>query len=176
MNQYPNLALTLGLACLLIPPFVLKTFHPPLEPYPAIILPGGSDTISIENSTVNFKKTTVLGKQNNQTQSWSKIDTEKLIEPIPVHYLQYMALTSFGFRSEPKKAGSIWKQKYDSFMSNKITAEEIVETKNWLKQKLTKLGYVADEFMVISEEITFDINTGKIVSRTKTDEKAFKLD
>ena len=144
--------------------------------FPAIILPAGSDTISIEDSKVSFTKNSVLGKQNAPTRSWSKIDTEKLIEPIPVHYLKYMVLTSFGFPSESKKAGNVWKQKYDSLMSSKISAEEVVETKNWLKQRLTKLGYVADEFMFISEEATFDINTGKIISRTRTDEKTFKLD
>lgn len=175
MNRYPHTCLTLLLSCLLLPPFLLKTFYPNLEPYPAVILPSGSDTINVENTRVNFTKTSVWAKES-KAKTWSKIDSEKFLEPIPIHYLKYIALTSFGFKSEPKKASSVWKKKYDSILSSKITSEERAETKNWLKQKLTKFGYVPDEFMVVSEEITFDINTGKIVSRTRTDEQIFKLD
>ena len=176
MNRYPNLSLTLLLSCLLIPPFVLKTVYPPLEPYPAIILPAGSDTVNIENSRVSFVKTSVWAKPKDRLESWSQIDSEKFLAPIPVHYLKYIVLTSFGFESQQPKAGSIWKKKYDSILNGKITSAEIAATKNWFGNKLTKSGYLADEFKVISEEMTFDVNSGKIVSQEKIDEKVFRLD
>ena len=176
MNRYPNICLTLLLSCLLIPPFVLKTVFPTLEPYPAIILPAGSDTVNIEDSKVSFVKTSVWAKPKDKAKSWSQIDSEKFLAPIPVYYLKYIVLTSFGFESKQLKTASVWKKKYDSILNNKITSEEIAETKNWFGQKLNKSGYISDEFMVISEEITFDVNSGKIVLREKIDEKVFRLD
>lgn len=176
MNRYPNTWLTLLLSCLLIPPFIIKTLYPSLEPYPAVILPSGSNTINIEDSKVSFSKTSVWAKQNSRAKTWTEIDSRKFIEPIPGYYLQHIALNSFGFESKAKKTGSILKRKHDSILSSKITSDEIAATKNWFKQKLNKSGYVSDEFMVVSEEITFDINTGKIASRKKIDEQIFKLD
>ena len=176
MNRYPNISLTLLLSCLLIPPFILKTLSPSLEPYPAIILPSGSDTIAIENSKVSFVKTSVWAKQNDRAIIWSQIDSSKFLEPIPGYYLQHIVLNSFGFKPEDRKVGSALKQKHDSFLSSKITSAEIAATKNWFGDKLTKSGYLSDEFKVVSEEMTFDVNSGKIVSREKVDEKVFRLD
>lgn len=175
MNQYPNLLLTLGLAGLLLPPFGLKILASSLEPYPAVILPAGAHQIELDSSKVNFTRTSLWGKKLSDN-SWVRIDSEKLLDPIPNEYLGHIVNNSFGLESKVSKTNSTLKRKITAILRSKITANEIEDTKNWLRHKLAKFNCSVKELMVAEEKIIFDVNIGKTVSLEIIDEKIFELD
>ena len=175
MNQYPNLLLTLGLTCLLLPPFVLKMLASSLEPYPAVILPAGAHQIELDSSKVNFTRTSLWGKKLSDN-SWVRIDSEKLLDPIQNEYLGHIVNNSFGLETEASKTNSTFKRKITAILRSKITTDEIKDTKKWLRHKLTESNCSVKELRVTEEKIVFDVNTGKTVSQKIIDEKLFKLD
>ncbi|MCC0177964.1 hypothetical protein I4641_13350 [Waterburya agarophytonicola K14] len=173
--QYPNLLLTLGLSCLLFPPFLLKMLSASLEPYPAIILPAGAHQVDLDSTQVNFSRISLWGKQLPDN-SWTRIDSEKFLEPIPHEYLTHIVNNSFGLKTSKKEADNALKKKFITILNNKITADEIEDTKQWLRNQLTQLNCDSSELMVTEEKIAFDVSTGKIVSLKIINEKLFKLD
>lgn len=172
MNQYPNLLLTLLLTCTLIPPYILKIYHPRLEPYPAIILPSGARKVNLGRNDITFNRTSIWAK-HEKNDIWTRIDAETFLSPIPPHYLYEIARNSFGLDSSPGKTNNLL-QKYN-ILTNKVTPSEVKEGKRWLSQKLVQSEYKPDKIMITLEQMKFDITTRKITTIKRNDEKVIRL-
>ena len=191
MNPYPNLSLTLLLVFILLPPFVLNTLYGGLlEPYPAIILPSGSPKADVGLREISFNRTSIWGKQKKDN-TWTRVDLETFLAPIPVHYLYAITKNSLGLKSAegrviklegrfsklPKEIKILSKlPKEIKILSKKVTPSEVKNGKHWWRQKLSQSGYASDELMIISEQVKFDIETGKIIGIKRSNEEIIRLD
>ncbi|MDJ0742560.1 MAG: hypothetical protein QNJ32_04255 [Xenococcaceae cyanobacterium MO_167.B27] len=182
MNQYPNCWLTLLLAFILLPPFALKTLSERLEPYPAIILPSGAGKIDVSVREVSFNRTSLWGK-HEKNNTWTRISLETFWPPIPRQYFQPIVRNSLSLKLEnqkiispPKEVKERVKEIMNKMLSNKVTSSEVDNTKYWWCQKLVQSGYASDEIMIVSEEVKFDIETGKIITIKRSHEEIFRLD
>ena len=181
MNQYPNFSLTLLLAFILLPPFVLKTLKPHLEPYPAIILPSGANTVDVGVRDISFSRTNLWGK-HEKDNTWTRIDLETFWPPLPSQYFGPIVRNSLGLKlgregilKLPK--GKILKlPQRINFLSNKVTPLEVQNAKHWWRQKLVRSGYASDEIIITSEKVKFDVETGKIIKIKRSHEEMFRLD
>ncbi len=173
MNQYPNLSLTLLLAFILLPPFTLKTLNHNLEPYPAIIFPSGARKIDVGAREISFNRTSLWGK-HEKDNTWTRVDVETFLAPIPVHFLPAIARNSLGLKSAEGRIIKLPKE--IKILSKKVTSSEVQNAKHWWRQKLVRSGYASDELMITSEKVKFDIKTGKIIRIKRSHEEIFRLD
>lgn len=167
MIQYPNLSLTLLLGFILLPPFVLTTRYG-IEPYPAIILPSGANKANVSPTQVSFNRTSLWGK-HQEKGIWVRVDLETFLEPIPVHYLDPIAVNLFGLKSPNGKI-------INGFNTKKVTTEEVQSGKQWLRQKLSQFGYASDELMITFDKETFDIGSHKIITSDRKHEEILRLE
>ena len=175
MNRYPHLLTTIILSGILIPPFLLKMLASSLEPYPAIVLPAGAHQVKLTDTQVNFSRTSIWGK-DLATDSWTRIDSEQLLDPIPNEYLGHMVYNSFGLEAPNKDVSGKLQQIFVSILRGKITPEEVEASKQWLSKRLTEQNCAPDRFKVTEQEVVFDVSTGKIASSKIKDERVFRLD
>ena len=181
MNHYPNLSLTLLLAFILLPPFALKTLYGDLlEPYPAIILPSGAGKADVGAREISFKKTSLWGKYEKDN-TWTRVNVETFLAPIPVHFLYAITRNSLGLKSAEERTikleGRIIKLPQEiKILSKKVTPSEVKSAKHWWRQKLGQSGYASDELMITSEQVKFDIETGKIIEIKRSNEEIIRLD
>ena len=174
MNQYPNLSLTLLLAFILLPPFALKTLKPRLEPYPAIILPSGGGKVDVGARDVSFRRTSFWGK-HEKNNTWTKIDLETFWPPLPLQHFGLIVRNSLDLKSEEERIIKLPKG-IKILINKEVTPREVQNAKHWWRQKLVQSGYASDELMITSEEVKFDIETGKIIRISRTHEEIFRLD
>ena len=179
MNYYPNLSLTLILAGTLVSPFVLKTLHPYLEPYPAILLPSGAGRVSIDEEIVSFGRISLWGK--NEDNNWKRIDIENFLAPMPKHYFSSVVKNSFGLDLATKDIKVLPKEFHSSvtkknILKQKVTSGEVKLSKQWLRDKLVQSGYAPDEVMITTEKVNFDRKTAQIIKSKRVYEEILRLD
>ena len=173
IRRYPSLSLTLWLALILIPPFLISSRYRELEPYPAILLPTGATKIQVGQKDVRFIGMNLWGKRKRD-QSWTKIDAEKLIDPIPIHFLAPIIGHRFGLELAN---GHVYKlPRQLSLRTNKVTASEAEQGKQWLRQRLASLGYGPDRIKVSYEEKTFHVETQTATQTKQTHAEIIRLD
>lgn len=182
INQYPNCWLTLLLGLILFPPFTLKTLNPRFEPYPAIILPSGAMKTNANAREVSFSKKSIWGK-HEKNNTWTKIDLETFLKPIPRYYFSLIVENSLGVKlknqqiiNSPQGFKARLKEFINKNLNNKVTPSEVNNTKYWWQQQLIQHGYAANEIMIVYEKVKFDVQTGQIISKKRTHETIFRLD
>lgn len=180
MNYYPNLSLSLILASTLVSPFVLKTFHPYLELYPAILLPSGAGRVNIDKETISFGRISLWGK-NKDNDNWKRIDIETFLAPIPPHYFSSIVRNSFGLNLATKELKDLPEEFHSSvtkknILREKVTPDEVKLSKQWLQNKLVQSGYAPDEVMVTTEKVNFDRKTEQITKSNRVYEEILRLD
>ena len=101
--------------------------------------------------------------------------------PIPVSYFPAIVRNEFGLKSAEERTikleGRIIKlPKEIKILSKKVTPSEVKSAKHWWCQKLGQSGYASDELMITSEQVKFDIETGKIIEIKRSNEEIIRLD
>ena len=112
--------------------------------------------MELTDTQVNFTRTSLWGK-DLATDSWIKIDSEQLLEPIPHEYLGHMVHNSFGLKTVNKDTGSKLKQMSDSILRGKVTGEEVEKT-----TRLGRLGRSQVEKSRISHDYSSEMKSGKL--------------
>ena len=182
MNRYPNFWLTLLLAIILIPPFVLRTLSERLELYPSILLPSGATRIYLGDKNVTFNRISLWGK-HEKNNTWKRINLETFWSPFPRQYFFPIVKNSLGLELDNKKITRTSDkflinkvaQTMNKIWSDKITPDEVNDAKDWWRKKLDRSGY-APELRITSEKVTYNIETSKIIKIKTSDEKIFRLD
>lgn len=99
-------------AFLLLTPFILRELNPALEPYPAVLLPVGRETLQRQDGDVLFRRDALgVVLPNGLTE---RVDGGALIYPIPDLYWKAIALRGFG----------------------------LPESAPWIRERLAALGYL----------------------------------
>lgn len=187
MKQYPYLSLSLLLACVLLPPFLLRIAYPSLEPYPAVLLPAGAGTIAIGRGEVRFARVALWGRKDGDDLHWAMIDAEDFLRPLPAHFLNAVAGNSFGLnpaknklRPLPTRLNSALESEVagilNGYLGEKVTPAEVQSGKRWLGQKLSRFGYVSTEMRITLDELTFDIESREITAVENLHEDILRLD
>lgn len=87
--------------------FLLREVSPELEPYPAILLPAGSGTVTRTEGTVTFGRLELLGVGHDGSEH--VLDPRTFFDPVPVGYWTYIARRGFGVsRSAPQRESLVW--------------------------------------------------------------------
>jgi hypothetical protein len=146
--KYKNImGLTLLSLCLFIP-FGLS-FISGLEPYPAVILPGGAGKIKIDGDDLRFSKLVLYGKDQESDQ-WKSLDATAFLDPIPVVYLRSIIVNEFGLnRDRVVSVNFAWNLFPDFDYTNQkfITEERVVAAKAWLRERLALQGCETDTLL-----------------------------
>jgi len=187
MKRYRYSWLTFLLACALVPPFVVRTLYYNLEAFPAVLLPSGAGTVSVGRGEVKFTRVALWGRRDGDSSNWARIEVERFLHPIPVHYLSGIARNSFGLNPAKAKLPSLAARLNSArefeaalFLNRalraKVTATEVQDGKRWLSRKLSRFGYVPTEMRITSDHLTFAIETGKVVAVETLNEEILALD
>lgn len=177
-----SLKSTVVIIIFLVAPFLLRTLG--LEPFPAVELPSGGILIRESSNTVVVTSTKVYGV--NFDDSWTELDQNRFMYPIPVHYSSYLYLSNFGTEKEylyQTKRRYKLIEKYPVFkqyLRASLTIEnpsngELNERAVWLKNKFEDQGMRADSLKIVTVELTISTKDGTILKRRTIDEKITHL-
>ena len=95
MRRYPHLFGFLGLFLLLVPPFVLTTLRPSLEPYPSIQLPAGGQTVAVVDGEIPYRTRSLLCFDAH-ADTLRSVDEKALFHPIPRQLQPYILNRKLG--------------------------------------------------------------------------------
>lgn len=144
MTSRKQIFLSLAFAIFLLAPALLKIVG--MEPYPAVILPSGAGTISLE--PVVLHETRLYGER---APGWERIDAVKFLEPVPVWYLDALARRGFGLEGDAAS-----------------------ETREWIRRRLMALAFSTERFRLTVERVRLE-RGGKEMEREFVYEKTFSL-
>lgn len=141
--------------CLLIP-FLLSEISPTLQPYPAILLPSGANTIYIEDNQVSFNRIELIAVLPDRSEQL--LDPTVLFAPIPQQYWPHIARLNFGLGAEKTKSISFGHWTLMVRTRRAATDTEHAETIRWLRMQLARLGLAdAVALNVRASLLTYDI-------------------
>lgn len=141
-----GLRTTVALAAALLIPFGITTVTDS-EPYPAIIFPGGANTVRTADGRVQYGATVLVAFDADDRPV--PLDAGDFLEPIPVHYLDAMAAFGFGL-AEP---------------TAEIEEADRDAVRAWLAERLDALGYRTDRLVVQQVWITAKADDGEEIER-----------
>ena len=160
--KYKTLFASLLLAGLLVVPWGLSLVSSQLEPYPAVIMPSGASTVSLQADTLNYENKTVWARRPGGV--WEQLSTHEFLSPVPNQYFSSLRARSFGLKNNTSKLFELRLLPDVTLKQNKISAQEVADTKRWLADKLAGLGYSSEAFEVRTEVLRMDRLTGRLLS------------
>lgn len=174
MKPVFTLKFTIYLIIALFFPFVIKTANSKLEPYPAIILPSGAKKLNLKEGVIHVNNLSIYGY--DLQGKLQKIDTKKILAPIPNHYLYAIVDNEFGLSTKITDEILLRGLGKKIEIKRKVaSSEERQLAKLWLSNKLKDLGLSNLSIVVRYELKKLEINTGKEVSKEITNEKNISL-
>jgi hypothetical protein len=170
-GSYGHLLLAILLATLLVLPFLTYASNRNLEPYPAIILPGGASIVQRDATSSTYNSIRFYGIDPLSGEE-ILLDNRQTIQPIGPTRLRAMARYAFNFDSMPvyglrkliypakqyrineeEKAG-IW-----NWLGSNLSAQRVRTDTILLRQVATTVDYRTKE--IIREELTKEVRLGK---------------
>jgi len=152
---------TLGLACFLLVPAGLSALTE-LEPFPAVMLPGGGDPLRVRGGVATFTDLSLSGK--DQHGKLRRLVVNEFIDPIPEQYVHAMLSDGFGLsdpRPVPVKLGG-FQFRVPRRTRSKQAHEDLVA---WLRARLHEFGLADNVLVVRRDTLKVDMASGKEVSR-----------
>lgn len=142
----------------LFAPFYL-TYIEHLEPYPAVIMPGGASVIDINKDELTFGETSVLVEHADGSQT--RITPSTLLDPIPNQYFHAIINRQFGI-AEPNYHSvrlGVWELRAAD--RPRVSDSQRQEVSAWLRQQLNKAGIDdATALHFVQETVSVNTNTG----------------
>jgi hypothetical protein len=93
--KYPNVLYTTVLSAFLLVPFAIRYFAPLLEPYPAVLLPAGAESIKTTEGQIDFGRTAIYGRVPGR-DAWTSLSPSQFLNPIPPEFFGPLARRYFG--------------------------------------------------------------------------------
>lgn len=153
---------TLGFACLLLVPAAL-TVWTPLEPFPAVMLPGGGPALRVDKGEATFTALRLAARDG--AGKFQRLVVNEFIEPIPDYYIHSMLRDGFGLskRLRPLRVhvGPV-AFRVPRRERSKQERESLVD---WLKARLRQSGFADDSFVVYRDTLTIDMVSGNELNR-----------
>ncbi len=165
-RESPTVWFTILLCALLGGPFLSAIFF--IEPFPAVILPGGAQTRDINNSFVKNTQSKLFAYSKGSEE---EVDMTKLLHSVPDHHIRYVIKDEFGFKKSnvnENYAGLIKK----IFPWKNRTYQKMVDLKSFYSKNL---GFTIDSLKVLNIESVFDVSSGALVDRKKVNETTIDL-
>ncbi|RAI91978.1 hypothetical protein [Algoriphagus yeomjeoni] len=157
---------TIALLLILMIPFILRTLSYRLEPYPALLFPGGEGMVSVplDSAIINYRYSELHGYREGI--GWGKIDEVEFMKPVPQHYLRNILKHNSDLfdtnDSLPKKKASESGMKaklswaFDYLLRNQekqSSEEDRRKSTDWFAGKLEAQGFEPDRIKLVNVEI-----------------------
>jgi hypothetical protein len=152
------------LLCLLLPE-ILRLVSGSLEPYPAVLLPAGAGKLRLPGGRLNMKHVLVEAERDG---AWREVDRAALLDPLPVHYFGEVVRGEFGFHHR--------KWRGTTPPPPAASPEQLQQTKDWLRARLTQLGFSDRRLRVVEESYWLELATGTRQGLQRQKETSYELD
>lgn len=172
--MYSTKVTFLLLLCLIIP-FSLRLMK--YEPYPAILLPSGPQTVKKHQGSIKMEFKQLFGI--NPNGHWKRIEPKEFMHPAPAAYLTNLTLKNMGFKElKPRLFNGKYKLVNHFFRFQRSNSPNLntTELRVWLKQRLAKSGYQTSKIRVSTYVNTISTANGEIIKRELKEEKYYDLD
>ncbi|MGF1459588.1 MAG: hypothetical protein ACFBSG_11235 [Leptolyngbyaceae cyanobacterium] len=179
IDRYRRVAATLLLGMLIIFPYTFKYLNHNKEPYPAIIFPAGASRVETDSNTFEFNTTSVYCK-SLKTNELEKQVVAEFMYPIPPRYFSRIVNNKFGLENSKELEVNFRKNIFPSFKYMKppataLSAENILETKAWLKERLASQGCEENFFIIRRTTMAVDIGSREVFEKGIVDEERYEL-
>ena len=164
---------TLLLSGLLVIPWGLSVLSPDLEPYPAVIMPSGEGTVSLDKSSLEFTRQSLWAQ--NSKGDWEKLEVAEFLNPIPRQYFYAISRNDFGTRVKHEEVFPFRLLPDLTVKRSKVTQAEAGAVKIWLANRLGSLGYDPGGFETRTETMRVNRTSGRVLGQEVTDVKAYTL-
>lgn len=155
---------SLVLALCLLVPEVLRALSGSLEPYPAVLLPAGAGKVRLPGGRATLKHVLIEGERAG---GWQELDRAALLAPLPVHYFGEVVRGELGFHD----------RKWHGLTAPppSTTPEQLLQTKKWLRQRLTEMGFEAHRLKVVQESYVLEVPSGRRSDVRRLKETLYEL-
>jgi hypothetical protein len=172
--KYSNTIYTVALLILLVVPFAVAFLAPPLEPYPALLLPSGAGTIKTTEDQMDLTRTSIYGKLA-VGDSWTRLSPSQFLSPIPPEFFPSLAQRYFALKPvEPApyrtRVGLVIKMN-----PRKVDEKEVLRAKEWLGTRLKESGCEGSLLRISQEVVTIRRSDGAELGVRNEDDKIFEL-
>ncbi|MCD8742072.1 hypothetical protein LT679_15770 [Mucilaginibacter roseus] len=162
------------LLCLIIP-FSLRLMK--YEPYPAVLLPSGPQTVKKTQGSIRMEFKQVFGL--NPNNNWKRIEPKEFMHPAPAAYLTNLTLKNMGFKElKPHLFNGRYAlvNHFFRFHRGGATNSNTEDLRDWLKGRLAKSGYQTSKIRVSTYVNTISTANGEITKKELKEEKYYDLD
>lgn len=160
-----SLLVAAALAC----PFAFMTATT-LEPFPAVIFPGGGALAArLSDDEVTFYNTSLIAARDDGTEV--VLDVATFLDPIPSSYLSGLLDTRFGQDRSPTTPVTF--RKPDITVEFRRTVPDPADQligREWLRGNLRSMGLDPDVLVSREEILTVDHSSGSLLRRETVEE------
>jgi len=150
INFFLFLVLFLGV------PYAVKLIDNRLELFPAIIFPSSSQK-RILGDEVDIWVTELYGKTANGQEK--NLDKSTFLKVITPDYLELLLKEELGLNPSRSRSFNTIRFGIPIKLESKITSQDILETKSWLRQRMREQGCL-DEILIIKKKQVIVLRDG----------------
>jgi len=172
--KYPNILYTAVLSTVLVVPFAIYALAPGLEPYPALILPGGARGINTAGDQMELERTSIYGRVAG-SDAWTRLSPPKFLSPIPTEFFPMLVERNFGLSPVRPIAIRSRVSAVITIQSHKVGAEELKQAKQWLRARLQASGCDGNALRITHEVVTFRRLDGVEIAVRSENDKVLEL-
>ena len=165
-------AFTLALALGLFLPLVVRTATS-LEPYPAVLFPGGVPLLRIVDGQALVYSLTAYARGPNG--EFIRLNEPRLIAPLPPHYWYAVVGNEFGQSITPTKQLRIRKFRNLRMRRRVASPEARRDALAWLAKQVEKRRRRCS-IVWRAQELMFDLRKGREISTTELGESTLVFD
>jgi hypothetical protein len=171
--KYPNILYTALLSGFLLVPLAIREFAPTLEPYPAVLLPSGGETIKTADQ-MDFGRIAIYGRVAGR-DAWTRLSPSQFLNPLPPQFFpslaqRYFGLSPIGPITHTIKGGGVIR-----IDSHKVSEEEVMNAKQWFRARLNGSGFDDSVLRITQEVVTLRRSDGAELAVRYQDDKVFEL-
>lgn len=163
---------TLVLAVLFVLPLCVRTLIG-VEPWPAMLLPGGGSRIEVKDGYAKFRVLRVTVESDGAEAQ--RLDPVRLLEPIPVQYIKGMSKRNFGQDPSETRIRLLYFGNKWTVTRPPPTLEAARDARDWLAKRVREMGYSGDLLVFRWSMITVDLQTGEELDRDDESETVVSL-
>jgi hypothetical protein len=172
--KYPNMLYTALLSAFLVVPFAICFLAPALEPYPAVILPGGGGRIKTTEDQMDFGRISIYGRVAGR-DAWTRLSPPKFLSPIPAEFFPPLVQRNFGLSPVGPIAIRTRVGVVITIDTRKVGEEEVKNAKQWFRARLNGSGCDDNVLRITQEVVTFRPSDGAEIAVRSENDKVFEL-
>lgn len=149
LSKYRHIRLLIFLIVILVVPYALRLIDYRLEPFPSIVLPFGSNKITL-GEEVRLLSNEIYGYTVDG--HLKNLDKSKFLQNIRVGYFDYFYEDRFGLRDFSGHSFRTTRLGMPVKLKSKITAADKQATKRWIRQRLLEQG-CTDSVLIMKKDL-----------------------